>query len=61
MHQKMEKALLSGINPLITGLIKEGMEQGICQTDYPEEVLRYSFGRTSKYVLNAAVNLLWLS
>ncbi len=27
----------------------------------PSQFLRYSFGRTSKYVLNAAVNLLWLS
>ena len=33
MHQKMEKSLLFGINPIITDLIREGMEQGICQTD----------------------------
>lgn len=26
MHQKMEKSLLSGINPIITDLIREGME-----------------------------------
>lgn len=43
MHQKMEKSLLSGINPIITGLIKEGIEQGICQTDYPEEAAEMTF------------------
>lgn len=43
MHQKMEKCLLSGINPVITDLIKEGISQGICQTDYPEEVAEMTF------------------
>lgn len=43
MHQKMEKSLMSGINPIITDLIKEGMEQGICKTDYPEEVAEMTF------------------
>lgn len=43
MHQKMERCLLSSINPIITGLINEGMEQGICQTDYPEEVAEMTF------------------
>ena len=43
MHQKMEKSLLSGINPIITDLIREGMAQGICQTDYPEEAAEMTF------------------
>lgn len=43
MHQKMEKSLLSGMNPIITGLIKEGIEQGICQTNYPEEAAEMTF------------------
>lgn len=37
MHQKMQEGLLAGITPLITGLIEEGISQGICQTDYPKE------------------------
>lgn len=37
MHQKMQEGMLAGITPLITGLIKEGIAQGICQTDYPAE------------------------
>ena len=43
MHQKMEKRLLSGINPIITVLLKEGISQGICQTDYPEEAAEMTF------------------
>ncbi|WP_294467184.1 TetR/AcrR family transcriptional regulator [uncultured Anaerofustis sp.] len=38
MHQKMQKCVLSGITPLITSLIEELITQGICQTDYPQEV-----------------------
>ncbi len=38
MHQKMQERLLAGGNPLITGLIREGMAQGICRTEYPAEV-----------------------
>lgn len=38
MHQKMQKRLLTGINPIVAGLIGEGIAQGICQTDYPAEV-----------------------
>lgn len=43
MHQKMQNCLLSEINPLIAVLIKEGTAQGICQTDYPEEVAEMTF------------------
>lgn len=46
MHQKMQEGLLAGITPLITGLIEEGIAQGLCQTDYPaqaaEMMLLYS-------------------
>lgn len=38
MHQKMRERLLGAINPMVAGLIEEGMSQGICQTDYPLEV-----------------------
>lgn len=46
LHQKMQEQLLAGIVPLIAALIEEGIEQGICRTDYPEDaaemVLLYS-------------------
>ena len=31
MHQKMQERLLATMTPLITGLIEEGIAQGICQ------------------------------
>ena len=39
MHQKMQMTLLAGINPILTGLVEEGIEQGICHTQYPESVV----------------------
>lgn len=39
LHQKMQEGLLAGIKPLMTGLIEEGIKQGICQTDHPAEVV----------------------
>lgn len=39
MHQKMQTTLLSGINPILTGLVKEGIEAGIVQTSYPAEAV----------------------
>ena len=43
MHQKMQNCLLTEMNPLITTLIEEGIEQGICQTEYPMEVAEMTF------------------
>lgn len=43
MHQKMQERLMNGINPLMTDLIQEGIAQGICRTDYPEEVVAMTF------------------
>lgn len=39
MHQKMQEKLLAGVNPLITKIVKDGIKQGIFQTDYPEEAV----------------------
>ncbi len=39
MHQKMQEQLLSGITPIITRLLEEGIEQGIFHTDYPMEAV----------------------
>ena len=43
MHQKMQTCILSEINPLITDLIQESIVQGICKTEYPEEVAEMTF------------------
>ena len=39
MHQKMQTTLLAGINPILTELVEEGIQQGICPTRYPESVV----------------------
>lgn len=39
MHQKMQTMMLTAVNPLITGLIEEGIAQGICSTEYPAQVV----------------------
>lgn len=43
MHQKIQKRLLAGMNPLLTALIEEGVAEGICHTDYPAEVAEMTF------------------
>lgn len=43
MHQKIESRLLAEVTPLITVLIEDGIKQGICSTDYPQEVAEMTF------------------
>ena len=37
LHQKMQKSLIGGIVPILTGLIEEGCREGVFRTPYPEE------------------------
>lgn len=39
LAQKMQEKLLDGINPIITGLIEEGIRQGLCNTEHPTEAV----------------------
>lgn len=43
MHQKIQERLLAGMNPLLAGLLEEGVAAGICHTDYPAEVAEMTF------------------
>ena len=36
LHQKMRSKMLKVVNPMIIEIIKDGIAQGIWQTDYPE-------------------------
>lgn len=38
MHQKMQERMLTAVVPLVTSLLQEAREEGLCQTRYPEEV-----------------------
>lgn len=40
LHQKMQDGLLEGLVPLMAELIDEGMEQHLCQSDYPIQTVR---------------------
>lgn len=37
MHQKLQQNLLDGMVPIIAELVKEGIEEGIFNTEYPRE------------------------
>ena len=39
LAQKMQERLLDGITPIITGLIVEGIRQGLCNTEHPAEAV----------------------
>lgn len=39
MHQKMQKRLLLDVDEIVTKLIEECISEGICETDYPKEVV----------------------
>lgn len=56
MHQKIQEKLLAEINPLLTGLVEEGIAQGICQTDYPAETVEMTFLYVNVVFDNLAVH-----
>ena len=37
LHQKMQEKLISGVVPILAGLIREGNREGIFDTPYPDE------------------------
>ena len=37
LHQKMQESLIRGVVPLISELIREGNEEGIFHSDYPDD------------------------
>ncbi|GIP34241.1 TetR/AcrR family transcriptional regulator [Paenibacillus sp. J2TS4] len=39
MHQKIQKVIIHGVPPILTGIIREGIEQGLFNTPYPYECM----------------------
>ncbi|WP_043932915.1 TetR/AcrR family transcriptional regulator [Bacillus sp. EB01] len=39
MHQKIQKVIINGITPILTGIIQEGIEQELFSTPYPYECM----------------------
>ncbi|WP_195573985.1 TetR/AcrR family transcriptional regulator [Paenibacillus sp. 1001270B_150601_E10] len=39
MHQKIQKVIINGVPPILTGIILEGIEQGMFNTPFPYECM----------------------
>jgi transcriptional regulator, TetR family len=39
MHQKIQKVILNGLTPILTAIIREGIEQGLFNTPFPYECM----------------------
>ncbi len=39
MHQKIQRVIISGITPILAGMIGEGIEQGLFNTPFPYECM----------------------
>lgn len=39
MHQKIQKMILKGITPILSGIIEEGLEEGLFHTPFPYECM----------------------
>lgn len=39
MHQKIQKVIINGVVPILTGIIREGIEQGLFSTPFPYECM----------------------
>lgn len=39
MHQKIQKVIMNGLPPILTEIIREGIEQGLFSTPYPYECM----------------------
>ncbi len=47
MHQKTQKAIINGVTPILAGIIRDGIEQGIFTTPYPYECMEMIVAYTS--------------
>ncbi|MEH7238573.1 TetR/AcrR family transcriptional regulator [Bacillus sp. JJ1562] len=39
MHQKIQKVIINGVTPILSGIIQEGIEHGLFSTPYPYECM----------------------
>ena len=47
MHQKIQKVILSGITPILTGIIREGIGKGLFSTPFPYECMEMVMAYTN--------------
>jgi AcrR family transcriptional regulator len=47
MHQKIQKVIINGVTPILTGIIREGIEQGLFSTPFPYECMEMILAYTN--------------
>ncbi|MGE7839415.1 TetR/AcrR family transcriptional regulator [Lysinibacillus sp. NPDC093712] len=57
MHQKIQKVIVNEVPPVLTGIIREGIEQGLFHTPYPYECMEMIVAYTNTVFDGAMVNL----
>lgn len=57
MHQKIQKVIINGVPQILTGIIREGIEQGLFNTPYPYECMEMVVAYTNTVFDGDMVNL----
>lgn len=57
MHQKIQKVIINGVPPILTEIIREGIEQGLFSTPYPYECMEMVVAYTSTIFDDDMVNM----
>jgi len=47
MHQKIHKIIINGITPILTGIIRDGIDQGLFSTPFPYECMEMVMAYTN--------------
>ncbi|WP_339162614.1 TetR/AcrR family transcriptional regulator [Siminovitchia sp. FSL W7-1587] len=57
MHQKIQKVIINGVTPILTEIIREGIEQGLFSTPYPYECMEMVVAYTNTVFDDDMVNM----
>lgn len=57
MHQKIQKVIINGVPPILTGIIREGIEQGLFNTPFPYECMEMVVAYTNTVFDDDMVNM----
>ncbi|MFJ3388028.1 MULTISPECIES: TetR/AcrR family transcriptional regulator [unclassified Lysinibacillus] len=57
MHQKIQKVIMNGLPPILTEIIREGIEQGLFSTPYPYECMEMIVAYTNTVFDDDMVNI----
>ncbi|ERI09867.1 TetR/AcrR family transcriptional regulator [Aneurinibacillus aneurinilyticus] len=57
MHQKIQKVIINSVPPILTEIIREGIEQGLFSTPYPYECMEMAVAYTNTIFDDDMVNM----